>query len=81
MASLYVIDVPEFAVLQDCLATPGVRVHQVGDYLKFEAAGAPLVLRRESSKVRDAIWFAALTGGFTGRIAHFDGTELRLDGD
>jgi hypothetical protein len=37
-----------------------------------------LTIPREPERVRPAIWFAALTGGFTGTVIRFDDHELVL---
>ncbi len=79
--TLYVMNVPEFAPLVVAARDGGAEIRNIGDYLEVSRAHR-LVLRREAAaQVRPAIWFAALTGGFVGKIAKFDDAELWLEAD
>jgi hypothetical protein len=78
MAGLYIMNVPEFSVLADAARRCGAIVTDLGDYLHASSPAGRLAIRRED-QIRPAIWFAALTGGYTGTIARFDAEELWLD--
>jgi len=78
MADLYIMNVPEFSVLADAARRCGAIVTDLGDYLHASSPTRRLAIRRED-QVRPAIWFAALTGGYTGTITRFDADELWLD--
>ncbi|GAA3749255.1 hypothetical protein [Salinactinospora qingdaonensis] len=79
MATLYVLDVPEFSVLLEAAQQTGLQLSRKGDYVAVTSEEASLVLRRSRIEARDAVWFAALTGGFNGTVARFDAEELRLE--
>jgi hypothetical protein len=80
MPSLYIMDVPEFAPLAEAGRKAGADVRTVGAYVELSSAARRLVVqRRLAGGIRPAIWFAALTAGFVGAIARFDGEELWLD--
>ncbi|MFC9057724.1 hypothetical protein ACFTXB_06660 [Streptomyces sp. NPDC057074] len=79
MATLYVLNVPEFAPLLDAVTTESARTDAVGDYLRVTSDGGPLVLERARVGARDAVWFSALTGGFSGTMTRFDKAVLQLE--
>jgi len=79
MPTLYVLDVPEFAPLVDAARARGCLVHSGGDYTEVCPLDDAIVLeRRDAGNPRDAIWFAALTGGFSGTVVRFDESVLEL---
>lgn len=78
MASLYIMKVPEFTVLADAARRCGADIADRGDYLEASTASGRLAIER-AGQVRPAIWFAALTGGYTGTIVSFDAGRLCLD--
>ncbi|MFE3185759.1 hypothetical protein ACFXKR_33515 [Streptomyces violascens] len=78
MTTLYVLDIPEFDDLVRVARDTGYGIRSAGDYVEVTADG-PLVLARDAVGARPAIWFAALTGGYGGRLVHLDEDELRLD--
>ncbi|MGW2817536.1 hypothetical protein [Streptomyces sp. NPDC001415] len=78
MTTLYVLDIPEFDDLVRVARDTGYGIRSAGDYVEVTADG-PLVLARDAVGARPAIWFAALTGGYSGRLVHLDEDELRLD--
>jgi hypothetical protein len=77
-ASLFVMKVPEFAPLVEAARGAGAEVRDIGDYLEVGSPMGTLTIPREPERVRPAIWFAALTGGFTGTVIRFDDHELVL---
>lgn len=81
MPSMYVLDVPEFAPLLDAAHGAGCETRRVGDYIEVTTDGGRLMLRRGApdGHLRNAVWFAALTGGFAGRLIRFDAEELWLE--
>ncbi|MBV7698116.1 hypothetical protein [Streptomyces sp. TRM70350] len=80
MATLYVLDVPEFRTLLDAVASDSATADTVGDYVRVTTAEGPLVLERDRIGARDAVWFSALTGGYSGTMTRFDTAVLRLEG-
>lgn len=81
MASVYVLDVPEFRPLLDAAATtPGYTATVVDDsYIRID--GNPeLRFDRKQLGFNHAVWYGALTGGFRGEIRRFDKNELRISG-
>ena len=70
MATLYVLDVPEFAPLVRAAGTS----LKVGDY--FAISAQEIRIRRKATGLRKAVWYGALTGGFEGRLRRFDDDEL-----
>lgn len=73
MATLYVLDVPEFAPLVQA-AQAALKVTRNGDY--FAVRGDEVRIARKATGLRKSIWYGALTGGFEGRLAKFDDDEL-----
>ncbi|MEU1491418.1 hypothetical protein ABZ456_14310 [Streptomyces sp. NPDC005776] len=76
--SVYVLDVPEFAPVVHTARTAGMDVHQVGDYLELSTEDREVVLRREETGMRPALWHAMLTGGLDGRIVSFTPDVVHL---
>lgn len=78
MASLFVLDVPEFSPLIAAARADGrVDVRARGPYAELSSAGA-LVLARAPTGLGRAVWFGALTGGYDGHVARFDEDELQI---
>ena len=73
MATLYVLDVPEFAALV-AAARDTLEVNRHGDY--FALAGGEIRISRKATGLRKAVWYGALTGGFEGALRRFDDDEL-----
>jgi len=72
-ASVYVLDVPEFAPLIDVARkTDGYRTTLLGNgYIRID--GNPtLQFRRRELGFKPAVWYGALTGGLTGEVRQFD---------
>ncbi|CAG9178648.1 hypothetical protein LMG23992_03811 [Cupriavidus laharis] len=72
-ASVYVLDVPEFAPLIDVARkTDGYRTTVLGNgYVRID--GNPtLQFRRKELGFKPAVWYGALTGGLAGQIRQFD---------
>lgn len=76
--SVYVLDVPEFEPVVHTARTAGMDVHQVGDYLELTTEDREVVLRREETGMRPALWHAMLTGGLDGRIVSFTPDVVHL---
>ncbi len=79
-ASLFVLDVPEFAALvQDARARSDYAVTAVEDgYLRIDG-GPTLQFNRKALGFKPAVWYGAATGGLSGRIARFDMDELVIE--
>lgn len=73
MATLYVLDVPEFAPFVQG-ARASMQVVKAGDY--FAVSGNEIRIARKATGLRKAVWYGALTGGFDGRLDRFDDDEL-----
>ncbi|QEZ42972.1 VOC family protein [Cupriavidus oxalaticus] len=72
-ASVYVLDVPEFAPLIDLARkTPEYQTTPLGNgYVRID--GNPtLQFRRKELGFKPAVWYGALTGGLAGQIRQFD---------
>ena len=80
MTTLYVLDIPEFDDLVRVARDTGYGIRSAGDYVEVTADG-PLVLARDAVGARPAIWFAALTGGYSApaRRVRLDEDGLCLD--
>jgi len=79
-ASLFVLDVPEFAALvENARQREGYDVTPVeGGYLRID--GAPdLRFGRKELGFKPAVWYGAATGGLAGRITRFDMNELVIE--
>ncbi|MFJ6464400.1 hypothetical protein ACIQM0_25785 [Streptomyces sp. NPDC091387] len=76
--SVYVLDVPEFEPVVHTARIAGMDVHQVGDYLKLTIEDREVVLRREETGMRPALWHAMLTGGLDGHIVSFTPDVVHL---
>ncbi|WP_328894497.1 hypothetical protein [Streptomyces sp. NBC_00236] len=76
--SVYVLDVPEFEPVVRTALTAGMDVHRAGDYLKLTTQDREVVLRREETGMRPALWHAMLTGGLDGRIVAFTPEVVHL---
>ncbi|MFC4033364.1 hypothetical protein ACFO3J_17975 [Streptomyces polygonati] len=79
--ALYVLDVPEFEPLVRAARTAGMEVRGSGDYLELTAGGDEVLLRREGTGIRTALWHAALTGGLDARIVSFTSDIIHLTGE
>ncbi|WP_059413629.1 VOC family protein [Cupriavidus basilensis] len=78
-ASVYVLDVPEFAALIDVArGTEGYATTALGNgYVRID--GNPrIALRRKALGFKPAVWYGALTGGLAGRIEQFDMDALLI---
>ncbi|MEU8912983.1 MULTISPECIES: hypothetical protein [Streptomyces] len=76
--AVYVLDVPEFAPVVHTARTAGMEVRRTGDYLELTTTEHEIVLRREGTGMRTALWHAMLTGGLDGRIVSFTAETLHL---
>ncbi|MFJ5927346.1 hypothetical protein ACIQF6_32625 [Kitasatospora sp. NPDC092948] len=76
--ALYVLDVPEFEPVVRAAQDAGMEARSVGDYLELSTERSEVVLRRENTGIRTALWHAALTGGVAGRIMLFTADTLHL---
>lgn len=76
---LFVLDLPEFAALVDSVrAASGCTVNRLDSgYWKIEAADE-LRFSRKQLGLGPALWNCALSGGFRGRIAAYDRSEILL---
>jgi hypothetical protein len=78
--AIYVLDVPEFEPLVSIARNAGMQARRTGDYLELSTADQELVLHRDGTGIRTALWHAALTGGLDGRIVSFTAETIHLEG-
>ena len=77
-ATLYVLDVPEFAPLVDAARRQsGLAVTRDAAHFEITAKGA-MAIERSATGLERAVWFGALTGGYVGKVERFDDSELRI---
>ncbi|MEX3950756.1 VOC family protein [Paraburkholderia sp. EG287B] len=77
VASVFVLDVPEFRPLVDAARGSGIyRTTTTGDgYIRID--GNPgITFTRKALGFKPAVWYGALTGGLAGRIEQFDTDRL-----
>lgn len=80
MTTLYVLDVPENSGLIDLAAgDKALTVSRVGPYLEITADG-PIVLDREASGLRHAVWYSVVAGVAGGEVVQHDKHALRVEG-
>ncbi|MGE8451639.1 MAG: hypothetical protein ACN6OP_13660, partial [Pseudomonadales bacterium] len=78
-ASVYVLDLPEFAPLIDVARkTDGYQTTELGNgYVRID--GNPtLQFRRKELGFKPAVWYGALTGALAGQIRQFDMDALMI---
>jgi hypothetical protein len=79
MPTIFVLDVPEFASLIELAAMrSGFRSHPVAAHYVAISADPELVLSRRGLRMKPAIWFGVLTGGFDGVVLEFSRNVLRI---
>lgn len=74
MATLYILDVPEFAPLVQIARGAGMHISRQTDY--FALSSDEIRIPRKATGLRRAVWYGALTGGFEGALRRFDDDEL-----
>lgn len=78
MVTLFVLQVPEFAPLREAVARKaGLKVEESARYTRI-SADSELHLLRQETGLGKAVWYGALTGGYSGKIVRFDDDELRI---
>jgi hypothetical protein len=75
MASLFVLDVPEFQPLIEAAGKAGTSVTRKASFARLSAPGR-LIIERQATGLGLAIWYGALTGGYQGRVERFDGDQI-----
>jgi catechol 2,3-dioxygenase-like lactoylglutathione lyase family enzyme len=78
-ATMFVLDVPEFETyVKACQAMPSCKVTgPVEGYWHIES-GEPIVFERKPLGLTPALWNAALTGGYQGKVTTFDRYRLEI---
>ncbi|MFI2662501.1 hypothetical protein [Micromonospora carbonacea] len=79
--ALYVLDVAEFEPLVRTAQGAGMQLRRTGDYWELSSPEPQLILRRQGTEIRTALWHAALTGGLDGRIVSFTSETIHLEED
>ncbi|MER5626914.1 hypothetical protein [Streptosporangium sp. NPDC002544] len=77
MTAIYVLDVPEFSPLADAAVADDLLLTRRAGYIRLTAEG-PITVRRAGTDLVDAVWFSALTGGYTGVLECFDQDRIRV---
>ena len=79
MPSIYVLDVPEFAMLIEVSrANSAYRVTDLGKQYVRISSDDELVFQRKDLDFRPAIWYGAFTAGIDGEIAEFGRDTVRI---
>jgi hypothetical protein len=78
MVTLFVLQVPEFAPLRDAAARKKLLTVESGRRYARISASSELFLTRAETGLGKAVWYGALTGGYSGKIVRFDDDELRI---
>ncbi|WP_431910978.1 hypothetical protein [Amycolatopsis thermoflava] len=78
MTALYVLDVPENVSIPKLAAQdPAVTVSRIGPYFEITSDGE-IVLDRENSGCRHAVWYSCVGGVAGGEIVQHDKIALRV---
>jgi hypothetical protein len=77
MASVFVSVAPEWASARDLLAGAGYEVRPHPAHVEYVFADE-LVLDREATGLRHALWYSLLAGIDGAHVAQFDKTQLRV---
>jgi hypothetical protein len=79
MPRLFVLDVPEFASLPEVARSQSrYRVTQAANHYWCLECDDEIVLSRRGLRLKPAVWFGVLTGGFDGEIVEFTRNVLRI---
>ena len=76
--AVYMLDVPEFQPLVQTARDAGMQSRRTGDYVELSCTAPEIILSREGTGIRTALWHAALTGGLDGRIVSFTSETIHL---
>jgi hypothetical protein len=79
MSGFYVLDVLEFSSLVDAAMKSGrCKLHPKRGHYRFVEFENEIEILRRDTRMNEAVWYACLTGGLDGKIAHFDSDRLKL---
>jgi hypothetical protein len=79
MTALYVLDVPENTGIAKLAAQAAdLTLGRVGPYFEITCDG-PIVVDREASGARQAVWYSMIAGIAAGRIVQHDKFALRVE--
>jgi hypothetical protein len=79
VTALYVLDVPENTGIAKLAAQDAaVTVGRVGPYFEITSDG-PIVIDRQASGCRHAVWYSAIAGVAGGEIVQHDKMALRVE--
>lgn len=79
MTTVYVLDIPENTSLPKvAIQDPTVTVDRLGPYFEIVAERA-LVIERQATSCRHAVWYSAVAGVSGGRIVQHDKNALRVE--
>ena len=78
MASLFVIDVPEYEPIWKCAASDGeLEVHRAGPWVELRFSGE-IRIDRKATGVRHAVWYSGVAALSKARVVQFDKHALRV---
>lgn len=82
MVKIFVPDLPEFLPIVEAVRQGGGEggcqiVSPRSGYWQIQASG-PLSLSRKVLRLRTALWFSMLTGGYIGRLVTYDKDTVTL---
>ena len=81
MASLFIVDVPEYEPMWKCAVGKGdgdLEVEKVGPYVELRFTHA-VTIDRVQSGVRHAVWYSGVGALKDARVVQFDKHALRVE--
>jgi hypothetical protein len=79
MPRLFVLDVPEFAALPEVARKQSCfRISRAANHYWCLECDEEIVLSRRGLRLKPAVWFGVLTGGFDGEVIEFTRNVLRI---
>ena len=81
MASVFVLDVDEYAPMWKCAVGDGeLEVRRVGPYVELCFSDA-VTINRAATGIRHALWYSGVAAVRDARIVQFDKTRLRVEAE
>lgn len=79
MIAVYVLDVPEFRpMVETTRGIDGVTIAGPNKGYWTITSASEIRFNRKAMKMKPAVWYGILTGGFDGEIAEWGREELRV---
>lgn len=81
MASLYVVDVPDYEPIWKCaVGDSDLEIHHVGPYVELRFPDG-LTIDRRATDVRHAVWYSCIGALENARVVQFDKDALRVEAE